>query len=87
VTTEDLSPDERNEVQVWFLRSYAARKRRQEYGRRYPRPHGLARLDPESRRIISTEGGRAVQESGRGHRFTPEEGKAAARKVRIRTSP
>jgi len=37
-------------------------------------------MDPEQQRRIASEGGRASHESGRGHRFTAEEARAAGRK-------
>lgn len=44
------------------------------------RPRGFAAMDPELQRRIASEGGRASHESGRGHRFTAEEARAAGRK-------
>ncbi len=44
------------------------------------RPRGFAAMDPEQQRRIASEGGRASHESGRGHRFTAEEARAAGRK-------
>jgi general stress protein YciG len=41
---------------------------------------GFASMDPEMQRRIASEGGRASHESGRGHRFTSEEARAAGRK-------
>jgi general stress protein YciG len=34
---------------------------------------GFAAMSPEKRREIAKQGGRAVHEQGRAHRFTPEE--------------
>ncbi|SNS06017.1 KGG domain-containing protein [Hymenobacter mucosus] len=44
------------------------------------RPRGFAAMDPEMQRRLASEGGRASHESGRGHRFTSEEARAAGRK-------
>ena len=44
------------------------------------RPRGFAAMDPEQQRKIASEGGKASHESGRGHRFTAEEARAAGRK-------
>lgn len=44
------------------------------------RPRGFAAMDPETQRRIASEGGKASHESGRGHRFTSEEARAAGRK-------
>jgi len=52
---------------------------------------GFAAMDPAEQRRIASEGGRASHESGRGHRFTSEEARAAGRKggqaSRTRTTP
>lgn len=40
---------------------------------------GFAAMSPEKQREIASRGGRAVQESGKAHRFTAEEAKAAGR--------
>lgn len=37
-------------------------------------------MDPATQRRIASEGGKASHESGRGHRFTSEEARAAGRK-------
>ncbi|TGE06500.1 KGG domain-containing protein [Hymenobacter fodinae] len=44
------------------------------------RARGFAAMDPAQQRRIASEGGRASHQSGRGHRFTPEEARAAGRK-------
>lgn len=48
-------------------------------------------MDPAQQRKIASEGGRASHQSGRGHRFTPEEAREAGRKggqaSRTRTTP
>ncbi|UYZ63603.1 KGG domain-containing protein [Hymenobacter weizhouensis] len=44
------------------------------------RPRGFAAMDPAQQRRIASEGGRASHQSGRGHRFTSEEARAAGRK-------
>lgn len=41
---------------------------------------GFASMDAERHRQISSMGGKAAQESGNGHRFTPEEAVEAGRK-------
>jgi general stress protein YciG len=41
---------------------------------------GFAAMDPEKRRRISREGGRAVHEYGTGHEFTSDEARAAGQK-------
>ncbi len=41
---------------------------------------GFAAMSPEQQRRIASEGGRASHESGRGHRFSTEEARAAGRK-------
>lgn len=41
---------------------------------------GFAAMDPAEQRRIASEGGKASHESGRGHRFTSEEARAAGRK-------
>ena len=43
-------------------------------------PRGFAAMDPEQQRRIASEGGKASHASGRGHRFTSEEARAAGRK-------
>jgi len=44
------------------------------------RARGFAAMDPEQQRRIASEGGKASHQSGRGHRFTSEEARAAGRK-------
>lgn len=44
------------------------------------RPRGFAAMDATTQRRIASEGGRASHLSGRGHRFTSEEARAAGRK-------
>jgi uncharacterized protein len=44
------------------------------------RPRGFAAMDAATQRRIASEGGRASHLSGRGHRFTSEEARAAGRK-------
>lgn len=44
------------------------------------RPRGFAAMDSATQRRIASEGGRASHLSGRGHRFTSEEARAAGRK-------
>jgi general stress protein YciG len=44
------------------------------------RARGFASMDPEMQRRIASEGGKASHLSGRGHRFTSEEARAAGRK-------
>ncbi|TGD79963.1 general stress protein [Hymenobacter wooponensis] len=44
------------------------------------RARGFAAMDPAQQRRIASEGGRASHQSGRGHRFTSEEARAAGRK-------
>ncbi|QNH63577.1 KGG domain-containing protein [Hymenobacter sediminicola] len=44
------------------------------------RARGFAAMDPETQRRIASEGGKASHQSGRGHRFTSEEARAAGRK-------
>jgi general stress protein YciG len=41
---------------------------------------GFAAISPEQQRRIASEGGRASHQSGRGHRFSPEEAREAGRK-------
>lgn len=41
---------------------------------------GFAAMSPEQQRRIASEGGRASHESGKGHRFSSEEARAAGRK-------
>ena len=41
---------------------------------------GFAAMSPEQQRDIASRGGRASHESGRGHRFSTEEARAAGRK-------
>lgn len=41
---------------------------------------GFAAMSPEQQRRIASEGGRASHQSGRGHRFSPEEAREAGRK-------
>lgn len=41
---------------------------------------GFAALSPEQRREMASAGGKAAQASGRGHRFTVEEARAAGQK-------
>lgn len=42
------------------------------------RARGLAAVDPEKRKQIAGDGGRAVHKQGRGHVFTPEEARKVA---------
>ena len=53
------------------------------------RARGFAAMDPEQQRRIASEGGKASHASGRGHRFTTEEARAAGRKggMASRTKP
>ena len=53
------------------------------------RARGFAAMDPEQQRRIASEGGKASHASGRGHRFTAEEARAAGRKggMASRTKP
>ena len=44
------------------------------------KPKGLAALSPERRREIAAQGGKAAHQSGRAHKFTSEEARAAGRK-------
>lgn len=44
------------------------------------RARGFALMDPERRRELAREGGRAAHRGGRAHRFTTEEAKIAGRK-------
>lgn len=41
---------------------------------------GFAAMDPVKRRLLASIGGRASQDSGRGHKWTPEEASEAGRK-------
>lgn len=41
---------------------------------------GFAVMDPERRKEVASKGGKAAHANGAGHRFTPEEAKAAGRK-------
>ncbi|MBC6989333.1 KGG domain-containing protein [Hymenobacter sp. BT491] len=41
---------------------------------------GFAAMDPAQQKRIASEGGKASHASGRGHRFTSEEARAAGRK-------
>lgn len=41
---------------------------------------GFAAMSPEKQREIASLGGKAAQATGRGHRFTSEEARAAGRK-------
>lgn len=41
---------------------------------------GFASMDPALQRAIAAEGGRAAHASGRGHKFTSEEARAAGKK-------
>ncbi|MGI4760658.1 MAG: KGG domain-containing protein [Janthinobacterium lividum] len=40
---------------------------------------GFAAMSPEQQRRIASEGGRASHESGKGHRFSSDEARAAGR--------
>jgi uncharacterized protein len=44
------------------------------------KPQGLATLTEERRREIARMGGKAAQAGGRGHRWSPEEARAAGSK-------
>lgn len=44
------------------------------------KPRGFACLTPERRREIARAGGRAAQASGRGHRYTADEARAAGKR-------
>jgi uncharacterized protein len=48
---------------------------------------GFASMDPETQRRIASEGGKASHKSGRGHRFSPEEARAAGRKGGLARRP
>lgn len=41
---------------------------------------GFASMDPTEQRRIASEGGKASHASGQGHKWTPEEARAAGRK-------
>ena len=41
---------------------------------------GFGGMSPEKRRAIQSRGGKAAQETGRGHRWTAEEARVAGRK-------
>lgn len=41
---------------------------------------GFASMDPAEQRRIASEGGKASHASGQGHKWTPEEARAAGRK-------
>lgn len=45
-----------------------------------PRKRGFAAMTPEKRRELSSRGGKASHATGKAHRFTTEEAKAAGRK-------
>lgn len=45
-----------------------------------PKPRGFARLSPEHRRELARRGGKAVQATGKEHRWTREQARAAGRK-------
>lgn len=44
------------------------------------KPRGFASMDPERVREIARRGGRAAQLTGKAHRFTSEEARAAGKK-------
>jgi general stress protein YciG len=44
------------------------------------RPRGFAAMSPEKKREIAGMGGRAAHASGRAHRFSTEEARAAGKK-------
>ena len=41
---------------------------------------GFAGMDPQTQRLIASQGGRAAHASGHAHEFTPEEAREAGRK-------
>lgn len=43
-------------------------------------PRGFQALDPERRRELASQGGKAAHRKGRAHQFTPEEAREAGRK-------
>ncbi len=43
-------------------------------------PQGFAAISPERRRAISEKGRRVIQQQGKGHKFTSDEAREAARK-------
>lgn len=45
-----------------------------------PKPRGFATMSPSKRSEIASKGGKAAHASGRAHRFTTEEARAAGRK-------
>jgi general stress protein YciG len=45
-----------------------------------PKLRGFARIDPSKVKEIARKGGKASQASGKAHRFTTEEAKAAGQK-------
>lgn len=45
-----------------------------------PKPRGFASMPPEKRKRIAAKGGRAVQQNGKGHRWTQEKAAEAGRK-------
>lgn len=47
---------------------------------RAPKPRGLAALSPERRSEIAAMGGRSVQATGTGNRFTPKQAAVAGKK-------
>lgn len=44
------------------------------------KPGGFALMDPERRREIARQGGKAAHAAGTGHRFTPEQARIAGEK-------
>lgn len=47
---------------------------------RVRKPRGFAAMDPEARRAAQQKGGKALQASGKGHRYTVEEAREAGKK-------
>jgi hypothetical protein len=68
---DDLTPEERNEVQAWYVRTWLARRRRAQYRRR---------VSAERRREIAAEAGRCAHLAGTAHQWTVEEARIAGRK-------
>ncbi|WP_220235668.1 KGG domain-containing protein [Hymenobacter ginsengisoli] len=64
----ESAPDARTKVAKRPARRIGEKSRR-----------GFAAMSPEQQRRIASEGGRASHESGKGHRFSSDEARAAGR--------
>lgn len=75
MTSDDLTPEERAEVQEWWVRSWLARRRREQHRR------AMSRAFSRDRHFASECGKMAHQQDApKAHEWGPDEARAAAAK-------